>query len=375
MNDNLIENKSQSRCNLSLAIFIFVNALFIFKYCSRVNFVLAAAAFVVYIAWLHVCLRRLSPGFLNKWMPWVSLGVVVIAGIAVYKFFPAGRLDVDRWDMIRSFWSNVEQGNYPYVASTGVDFNTPAQSPFYFLLCYPFYKLGLYVAIPLVAIVIWYGICRKYLASASGLSMLLLLTAPAIIYEIPTLSTIFFNSVIVFWWFLSLQDYNEKSTRFFILNGLLGGLMLSTRNVFVIPMIIIGIAMLMTMRDRRKPIVWGLCIIASWATTFLPFVLCWGIDTWVVSNPFNVQSELIMSQGVMAALLLTTVVAAIWKARDWMSSCRISAYCLFLSSLALMIETTINYGFDTTFFGSRGDVTYMIFCLPFILYLVNNDKR
>lgn len=364
--------RKSGRQLLTLAIFVAVNLCFTVKYGLRVGVPAAIAAstgyvlmvmFIVARQWLWARVRR---------FPVILSVYTVLAAAAVIAFFPPGTFDVDRWDMIQAFCSQLEQGRYPYVSAGLTNDNVPAQSPFYFLICYPFYKAGLYVGLPLISLWIWWIVAVRDFRDRAVMTTLLLMTSPAFVYEVLTLSTIFFNSVIVFAWMTLYRRYRDMTLVQCLVAGFIGGLMMATRNVFAIPVIFICMMQLLNGRKRYYAFVTGGAVILSYAAVFLPFIFGWGLDAWQSSNPFSVQSEVILSTGVMALLIAASVVWAALSGSDWSRAVFASGVMLFASAVAVIAETSVNVGFHTAFIASRADITYLIFCLPFILIFIKN---
>lgn len=355
----------------SLLVYLIINSLFIIKYTSRVNILWGILGILLYILFLVVIIKNLKK---NKYIVLVCLiSYSLIAGIGVPLLYPLGSINVDRWDMIQVFCSSIEKGVFPYSIHGETSYNLPAQSPFYFILCYPFYLLKYYVGIPLVSIWIWWIGLRYIKAPNADLTAIILLTSPIFNYEVISCSTIFFNSVIVFMWVNSFKNYETESIKFFLINGFIGGLLLATRNSYIIPVIMMGIHMLIYIKYKIKPIVWSIGMILSFILVFMPFIWYWGTDVWFENNPFKVQREVILPVSVMIFLIIGTSLNA-FKCKNWNQVIFYSGIWLFLSALMVLIFTSIRFDFITAFINSRADITYFILCIPFILFFINSNS-
>lgn len=358
---------------ISSIIYLTICCLFIIKYISRINSIAAfvcAALFCILFCFamrggINVMLKRISFPLL--------IAVTLLSGIAVPVLFPVGTFDIDRWDMIEVFWRDLLAGNYPYAACGMTSGNNPAQSPVYFLLCMPFYLTRWYVGIPLAGILIWWWAANDRKLRGGFLQGALLLCSPFMLYEIFTCSSIFFNSALVYAWMTFLRKENEQNMAFMILHGVAGGLLLCTRNCYIIPVIIAGMYMLVHQKNKAQVVIWGLSAFTAFLAAYAPFVLAWGIEAWRDVNPFIVQTEMILSLPVII-FLVTGAVASGILCRNQRQAVLLSGVWLFVAPSLVMIENSINCGFYQSFFDSRTDVTYFILSVPFIMGFIGSGN-
>lgn len=356
----------------SLSIYLFVSLVFIIKYLNRLNpiYSFIVSGFFLIFIFLLLSLRHFS----NRNIFYLLLFYSIISGILIPIFFPVGSFNLDRWDMIEVFNNNLFRGLYPYDAIGQTSGNTPAQSPIYFMLCLPFYLTKWYVGIPIAGIWIFYWALNRFsFITQKDRVILLCLFSPFFIYETFTCSSIFFNSAIILLWVSFIKEAIFTQPFKFFFNGIIGGVLLCTRNCYIIPIIIIGLTLLCTIKNKKAVILWGICILAGFLISFLPFIFGWGLNNWIHKNPFKVQSDLILSVYCISVILLGSFISGL-KCKNLKESIFTSGLWLFLAAFITLGETIYKFGFDISYSDSRFDITYLILGIPFLLCFIKPRK-
>jgi succinate-acetate transporter protein len=222
-----------------LFLFLFVNFAFSAKYLSDITpYYLPASIGLcgIYLAFWRF--RSRVGNFTNRFRylnHCLVLSYFAVSAILFIKI-PAESLNVDRRDVITSFWDNYFNGEYVYFAQSFAG-NYPGPMPFYFVLALPFYwygELGFFSLMGLIAFVLLIRASKKS-RTATTAYMLLIMVSAFFLWEVTCRSNIFLNAVLVL---LSityiLQSIEAKTGRYILRTGILIGLLLSTRNVFVI---------------------------------------------------------------------------------------------------------------------------------------------
>lgn len=348
-------------------LFITINVLFYFKYIYRVSFVMGLMAVVGYLLFLYALsflYRRRKLAF----PVWIWGGVLVLltvgSGIVLHSI-PKESLNVDRWEMIQLFWNAFSDGVYPYGVHSDTG-NYPGPMPVYFLLAYPFYKMGEIGWMTVISVWLVFFYFRKRLdRNGFGLCMLLVLSSLSVYWEIFARSTVFINSLLFALYFFGLKDLPDKSGWKFYGWALLGGILFSMRNVFVLPLIIWGLYVCIRKKmDFVRFIKWGFCFVVAFALTFLPL---YGMDpdTFMRFNPFVTQGDVLLP--------FAYVVGFIGLAFVFSSFCRNYSDVVFYSGLLLFLTVTghvayalYNNGIDA-YLTAGADISYYLFCFPFLL--------
>lgn len=366
-----------NKLNISLFIFLFVNFIFSIKYLSRAtNYYLV---FSIFILALYFCLWKYRSllkkhFFCSNKINFFILLLFVIASIFIFNKINVNSLNVDRWSVITSFWNNFFNDEYVYFAKSNVG-NPPGPMPFYFILALPFYLNGELGYFSIVGIIAFYLLVRKTKKELYIQTTSLLLISGSVFYlwEIVCRSNIFLNGTLVLCalvYFLNLKNLNLKRT---LISGIIIGLVISTRNVFVIPFIIAFVFSLKTKNVTIQQVaLLGIVSLSTFLMTFLPFV--WNhFEDFKVMNPFIVQSTfLIPFEYTLLFIGLSFIAGFLCK-----KSCDVYYYSgliLFLSISIYFTYHIVKNGFDTTFFKSYADISYFILCIPFSLYYLMEKK-
>ncbi len=340
-------------------VLLFINVLFLYKYGLRVTSWMPLTCLVYgLVAW--GIMDRLQDRRIPKWLACASgvwiLGVAAVAHLIV----PLEGLDVDRWSVISSFLDSLYSGDYPYSARSHMG-NPPGPMPVYFLVAAPFHALGvlelLSAAGYLAALV---GLYRSRVPALAPL--LLLLSSPFLYWEIAVRSNLFTFSLLVLW---GLERFvRSPGWR----TALVTGLFLSTRSVFVLAYLIYFAALLRSGRlSIRLMTTWTVASAAAFGATFLPFLLIWP-EPFRAINPFLVQGTFLVAPIFVAVFFLMAAVLA-WRSIP-RTAAALSGLTLFLAILIYGVVVIGSQGWADAYLNSGVDISYFIFCAPFLLYLM-----
>ena len=352
---------------MGLAIFAAVNILFLFKYSMRIdpNGIVAIAVSAIYAAFL-IYLSRCRIKNVNRTGVAIALASYSIIGVIILQYIPLSQFKVDRWEIIQLFWQTAEHGGYPYSASIESTGNMPGASPVYFLISYPFYKFNAYglmaISVPWIW---WFGM--PGLDSSDRLKGLVMIcTAPSLLYEIMTRSTLWFNSMLVLVFCVYLLNLKKWDTKTIIINAIIGGLLLNTRTIYVIPYLVIWFSMCRDRSSIRRLLLWGCTAAVTYVSAFVAMALIWGATAVIENNPFTVQGANLYPAWFMISLVAAAIIAGILTNKD--NGIFISGALMFVSTLYYLILVAARHGIFESISGSYADITYFCFCLPFLLY-------
>jgi hypothetical protein len=287
---------------------------------------------------------------------------------------PKESLNVDRWSVISSFWQNYFNNEYVYYAKSFGN-NYPGPMPFYFILALPFYligELGLFSFLGIVVFVLFAKKLEKNLSYAS-ISFLLIATSLFYNWEICSRSNLFINGSLILISILYFFEKYKKDSKSNLIFGIIFGLLISTRNVFVIPYIVTFLFALRTKRiDLRNTFYIGITAVIVFGITFLPFV--WNhFEDFKLMNPFVVQTSLMPTKYNFLFVFIAVILSFLSKKEADIYF--YSGITLFLTILFYFGYTIFNYGFNNSFYNSIADISYFILCLPFVIHhLFLNEK-
>ena len=373
MENTYISNnrEPQYRQLTSLVIYLFVCLCFIIKYSARINTLSIPLFCILFITFVWLVYKS---NFNNKLITIVMLLYSLAFGIIVPLIFPVGTFNLDRWDMIEAFNNALIHGEYPYSQRGIISDNQPAQSPVYFLLCFPFYLTKWYVGIPLVGMWLFYWcLNRLNFVRNKNTTLLPCLFSPFFIYETLTCSSIFFNSALLLLWITFIKQGMFNSPGKYIIHGIIGGFLLCTRNCFAIPILIIWITMIKTNSSKLNIFIWGISIALTFFLLYLPFIFGWGPETWINANPFKVQTNIILGIPTIIIIFMGSIISSLYS-KDLVTAIFLSGLWLFLSAFFTFIETIFRHGFQKAYVSSHFDITYLILGIPFIACFLFHKK-
>lgn len=364
---------------ISFIFILLINLLFAYKYLSRyTNYALLIS--IIYISVLFLIFRFISIKkiFFIQTSTFFIISILAYSSIQLilFQLIDVRSLNVDRWSVINSFWKNVSKGEYPYLAVSHMG-NHPGPLPVYFIITWPFLKLreiGLFSLLGFIILSIF--LRRKNNRYDSGTAILILITSVALLWEILTRSTIFTNSVlflISLFWFLTI-DLKHKNHLIF--SAIIAGLLLSTRTIFIIPLIIICIYYLKNkIVDFKTLLIWASLILLSLIIPFLPFIIFY-LEDFIKLNPFTVQSEQLLPIYYYPLLILLAIYLG-YISKNKQDIIFNSGMGFIITFAVYFSHTALKEGLSWSFFNSKADISYSLFSLPFFIYsyITTNNKE
>ena len=246
--------------------------------------------------------------------------------------------------------------------------NYPGAMPFYFLLCYPFYCIREIGFITVISIALLAFHFKRKSVQSYSLFFILSISSLCIYWEIFSRSTILINAVLFTLFLLYLERFRTFSTRQLIWSAVIGGLLFSIRNVFVLPLIVWGLYQLFQEKTSPKKIfLWGFVFLLSFAITFVPFIWLYPDEFWEV-NPFSTQSSLVSFYFIVLFVLIA--IAGSFFCRNYNDVRFFSVLLLFGIVTIHFIEAICQYSFTQALFQSKADISYYIFCIPYLLQIL-----
>jgi hypothetical protein len=364
--------------SVSFFIFLFVNFIFSVKYLSRITEYYLPVSIAILIIYIFIWKYRRRIESVSPHLKAINiflLAIFFLGNFLVFRSIPVANLNVDRWSVITSFWDTYFAGEYAYFAKSNMG-NEPGPMPFYFVLALPFYflgELGYFSALGILVFLAALQLARIPIQFRT-ISIVLLLSSVFYLWEIASRSNIFVNGALVLFVLVAMFRTREFTTKKIIYLGILLGLAVSTRNVFVIPFLI---GILYALRSGRfgfmQFVVLGMVSIAVFALTFLPFV--WNhVDDFAKMNPFIIQSTFLIPFSYTLGFIAMAILAG-FLCRSAQDVYWYSGIVLFLSIAIYFGYHILLFGFDQAFLGSIADISYFIFCLPFAMFhLISPSK-
>jgi hypothetical protein len=361
---------------LTITILSLINGLFAWKYASRASndlllilsvLISTILPFLLYFIYLYK-LNAVVQKILNSGkFTLLLLAGVIICSAAFYLYYPQELLRVDRYEMIRLFWDNFLSQKCPYCPrSEGT--NIPGPFPFYFFAAFPFYLIGETGLYSILGFLLFAGIILKTKSISTALKntiFLLLVTSPAVLFELFCRSTNLLNSTLLLFCCILISRINLSTWKQLIAIGIVTGFVMSTRSF---SFLIFALAFIYTYKKQIfhwKVFGTSFTALLTFVLTFIPVIIICG-DSFRKYNPFSVQA-------MFAPPFLTVSVAVsscviVYFLRSFHNFSTICGYGLFILTLGYSLSLIALEGFREAIFSSSVDISYFCFAIPFILY-------
>lgn len=368
--------KNRLKETISLSVILFINFIYLNKYAARITSHFLVIALIscstLYIIWLKKTVIAKKMNFFDKK---IYLIFYFFLALSLLYTIPKETIKVDRWSVITSFWDNFFQNQYVYYARS-FDGNNPGPMPFYFIMSLPFYflnELGLFSLVGACLLPLLFK--KNNVDHHFSLYFVICVFSPFYMHEVVCRSNIFSNAlIIVLVIFYFFKNYNG-SVKSNIIFGIAIGCTLSTRNIFVIPYIILFIyAIKSKFINLKSAISIALIAICIFAITFIPFA--WNhISDFLKINPFIIQSDYLLPLKYSLWFVFFSFAFGFF-CKNKNDVYYYSGVLLFLTILFYHLLITSSDGFLKSFFDNGADVTYFLFCIPFFMtYYLSTSKK
>ncbi len=362
-----------------VSIYIFINALFTYKYGQKLGFALPLVPPLMYTSLIGCTiffLRKMAIPPLKKSTPiilyWIIVGVFSVIFTLVVLYTDGESLNVDRWSALELTVQGITEGKYPYSRKDHLG-QMSSNFPALGFLGLPFYLLGdvgyLQVFVFIVFSLFLFKTCSA--GKTSFCILFLYLSSPALIWEILAKSDLVSNLFLVF---LFVEYWKKKYPTDMFKKPMVSGALISffvlTRAVVVIPLVILFLRDFWQSKMGIK-----IKIVLSIALTgliiCLPTLLSvpdWG--TLRNLNPISLQTNKVP---FIAYLLVLTTFYVPWITKKHNDLIFYSALIVFMIPFIGMISTIGQVGWHRTVFNHQFDISYLSMCIPSILIWIKNN--
>lgn len=356
--------------NICFALFLFVNFLFTYKYLERFTPWAALVSVLVSLLYIVLFQKRDLLKFISKKIEVSFFIAFIVVCLLIWKKIPVETLNVDRWSVITSFWDSYFANEYAYFAKSFAG-NPPGPMPFYFILALPFYLVGELGFLSIIGVLLFYWLMwyKKVNPISRTLILLLILSSFFNLWEVICRSNIFLNASLVLGSLIYILNQKVFTLKALIISGIFIGLLISTRNVFVISYVICFLYLwrIKTIQFKQLTVL-GIISLLIFALTFIP-VVYGHLEDFKQMNPFIVQSTfLIPFEYTVLFVLIAIGTSFLCKNRSDVYF--YNAVVLFVSILIYLIYYICLQGLTQAFTESTVDISYFIFCIPFALWFL-----
>ncbi len=357
---------------LPLAILVAINALFLLKYAPRagVNPWLAMAAYAGSVAVL-VGAARLARTKSPVARPAFYIGLIIAlsAGLlAILLSVDPMQVRVTRWSAITSFNDALMHGIYPYLGRTHQG-QPPSGLPMLFLIALPFQLAG-DVGLLQVAVFVGFSVAvyRALQRPWERVTVMLLLAlSPAYLWEVAVRSELFSNAALFLFLTLVCERVRYRVSRPIVVwSGVVAGLLSSTRLVALVPFLMYFPGFLARGRTGSM-LVFVAAFALAFAATLVPFAW-WDVHLFLQYSPLLPQADKTPLWMSFGALVAAGVMG--WRGLEFGRFCAATATVFFCTVAAKLAWDVWSLGWPVAFYGSRSDLSYFMFAVPFALFAV-----
>ena len=350
---------------IPLLFIAFINFTFCFKYLNRISdyalpISIIYAGIFIFIPYIISLIKK------EVFFYIVLLFILLFTIISVFLLYsiPVSILNVDRWSVITSFWNAWRNGEFPYMAKSHMN-NAPGPFPVYFFIAFPFYYLNEIGCLSIVSVLLFilyvFRVCER---EKAFLLIVVLLFSVTIFWEVVARSTIFSNSVFLFVYINSFFNAGNLKKRGFMY-GIMGGLILSTRGLVIIPLLLTFAFLFVRAGKWKDMIITGAALFFSFTSTLIPFFF-WNPKLFLKYNPITLQAGFlpfpVLFFFIITAFVLGIMAKTVYKAILFIG------LILFFIVIAYFTYDTLRFDITSAYFGGISDISYSIFCLPFLLF-------
>lgn len=359
---------------LLLILFSIANAVMFIKYAMRYN--IASIEALLGLACLYIIVYNGGIVFFHRlprfchtksFCRLLVLMTLIISALLLWIVKLEWNLN-DRYFMIQVFWENIFQGINPYHPRLNSFFsNIPGAFPWYFVIAFPFWMSG-EIGLLAVASFLLYVWCLtsvfrgRYSHIACGI--MVVLGAGSFWYEIPARSTLFMNLTIVLFYIIILEGIEDWKSANIILAGIIGGVVLSTRTIVIMPLLAYYLFALRNNKISLKNLLLIFCINTCIYAAPILFLMAKYTADFKSYNPFMVQLAYADLYMWSVILVCSYLVAEVSRSIPQFFT-YIGAAILFLA-LGQNLWSISRFGLIECLSNNRMDISYMVMALPFI---------
>ncbi|MFZ4726986.1 MAG: hypothetical protein ACOYMD_16240 [Paludibacter sp.] len=359
---------------IQIALYLFVNGLFILKYFPRAGIISPIILFLycffiisgIFLFTLYsnkISERNYKIGY------FLSLIIICLAIIGLLVAIDRYSVRVDRWSAVTFFLDNLFQGKYPYSAHTHVSTtNFASPFPIWHIINIPFYLLGdVGIGLIFFLLVTAFLIQQLFLSyRKSFIFIALLALSPAYWWEVTVRSDSLSNALLVFAFIIWFSKQNYSLSTNFWLSILICGLISSTRLSAILPMALFLFEPFIKL-DWKRRIIFPVGILGILLISFLPFIF-WDTTNWIFfkRNPFMSQSSVGNPYLLLVMIVLGVFMAFRWKNISQFFST--TSIFLFIFVLTAQVNLIFSRGIQNSIFeDSLYDISYFTLLLPYCL--------
>lgn len=352
-------------------IYLFVNALFIFKYGGEYNIFILAFYFIFVLAFAKFYIKVNLNKSLYKWS-FLILIVLSFLGIVGLNYFVDGySLNVDRWSAMEVGINAILNNEYPYNIKDHMG-RESSNLPILIILGAPFYLLFgsvgyLQAFCFLIFAYIFFRVLENY--KQRLFALIILIISPGYIYEIYVKSDLFSNFIVMagISYLIWSQFIIKKNIKIHSLSVMTVFILL-TRLSVIIPCIILLFKPFIELPLKQKIIFVAVFAVTVFVILFLFFHNAHDFEMIAKHNPFNLQGG---KQPLVLSISLIIISCNLsFKVNSFLEVAFWSGFLLFIAAFITFILYLIDFGFENVMVNSFFDLSFFNMSMPFIILTI-----
>lgn len=363
----------------AISILSFVGAVFVFKYGARITsdtnilFLIVAIYIVSYASFFFFLMHAEPTQYAwlgSQRILFAIFGVLIVGAIAVVTISPdASR--VWRYPAIVEWIDRLLVGQFPWGRQT--QFN-PSGMPFLFIMALPFYYLGNIGYLEVVGVILFCLILFQFYPQhhTKWLPLFSLILLPSFYYELLVRSELFFNMVIIISIIALSERYLDtgKLNSWFFVLAIFFGLGLSTRTI--VGLVYAGYYTYKFRHNIWQGILFSGFTLLIFGITLLPFVIG-NVTVFFREGPFSVQLRYLPTGITIIFVVLAVIIG--FTTTNINDVLFYEGLLLFVIVVIAFLPAVTHLGLYRTILEDGFDITYFIFCIPFLLLSIGNQQR
>jgi len=359
--------------------YVFVNNIFLYKYGYRdlgnnifiVN--VLYAIFLCVLLWKKDAIYSLLKRFNVKNIYFTLTAFFVVLSLIITLVIDGNSLNLDRWSAMTVAIESIIKNEYPYTATDHLNGRT-SNFPGLILIGVPFYFMGNVGLLQVFSLAFLCYTLYVTVKLKNALYYLVLFTSSiAFWYEVASLSDFMSNMILVFCF---IMLWNNKHDKFKYRNPIILAIILSililTRGIVFVPLVVYFFADFFKSKFKTQ-VVFTLAFISTCAfLIYMTLKDCPDKATLLKFNPLILQTSFTPLWVNITMIILPIIVSFFVRKTNQFIIATIIISLLIINYY--FFNYIFWYGFQESIHGSKIDVVYLSYILPFLCYYFVNNK-
>ena len=361
-----------------ICVLAMVGAIFVFKYSTRVFnnaniiYLIVATYIVIYVTFFTFLWQRDLSQYAwasNQRLLFIVCTALIVGAVIIITVLPDVSR-VSRFSAIIEWIERLLARQFPWGSQT--QFN-PSGLPFLFIIALPFYYAGNIGYLEVAGVILFCIVLVKFYKQPNTmwLPLIALVLLPSFYYELLVRSELFFNMMLIVA-LITLSEQHLDTSKldiWFFGLAILFGLGLSTRTI--VGLVYAGYYAYKFHRHIWNGILFSGFTLIIFGFTLMPFVI-WNAQYFFKEGPFSVQMGYLPADITIVFVIIVAISG--WNTFHLKDLFFYEGILLFVIVVIAFLPIAIHSGIYTAVLKDKFDITYFIFCTPFLLFSLENQQ-